>query len=258
LCFLCGLCVLCGKTFFFVYFVVKIMPIPFRYHPDILTRFPKLAGGAMLVGGLTNGPSPEALRQLYTAEQQAVIVRTGATPLSEIETLAGWRAAFRLFGVDPTQYRSAAEALLRRLTKKGDIPSINRVVDLCNLVSIRYGLPVAAIDRRAVQGPITVQFASGQERFTVLGDAGVELPAPGEVIFVDEAGLVVARRWCWRQSEESAAQDDTTDLLITIEAQHTGGREAVGRAFADLETLLRQYVGGVYQPAFLYPAENPS
>ena len=35
----------------------------------------------------------------------------------------------RGFGVDPTQHRTAAEALLRRLTKKGDIPSINMIKD---------------------------------------------------------------------------------------------------------------------------------
>ena len=39
--------------------------------------------------------------------------------------------------------RSAAEALLRRLTKQGSIPSINTLVDIGNLVSIRYALPVA-------------------------------------------------------------------------------------------------------------------
>jgi DNA/RNA-binding domain of Phe-tRNA-synthetase-like protein len=63
------------------------------------------------------------LEAAYRAEQQAVIARIGSRPLSEIESLAAWRSAFRAFGVEPTQYRSAAEALLRRLTKKGDIPA---------------------------------------------------------------------------------------------------------------------------------------
>ena len=49
-----------------------------------------------------------------------------------------------------------ALALLRRLTKKGDIPSINAVVDICNLVSIRYALPVAAFDLAAITGGVTV------------------------------------------------------------------------------------------------------
>ena len=221
--------------------------MPFQYDPEILKRFPRLAGGALLGSSLKNGPSPEALRQAYLDEQRQTLERIGNTPLSEIEALAGWRAAFRLFGVDPTQYRSAAEALLRRLTKKGDIPSINAVVDSCNLVSIRYALPVAGFDRRSLRGPVTVRFAMGDELFTPLRQASAERPEPGEVIFTDQAGLVVARRWCWRQSEESAAGEHTREALFTIEAQHAGGNVAVERALNDLCELLAKYVSGEYE-----------
>ena len=221
--------------------------MPFQYDPEILKRFPRLAGGAMLGSGLKNGPSPEALLQAYLDEQRQTLERIGNTPLSEIEALAGWRAAFRLFGVDPTQYRSAAEALLRRLTKKGDIPSINAVVDSCNLVSIRYALPVAGFDQRALRGPVTVRFAMGDELFTPLRQASAERPEPGEVIFTDQAGLVVARRWCWRQSEESAAGEHTQEALFTVEAQHAGGKVVVERALNDLRELLTEYVGGKYE-----------
>ncbi|RPJ51837.1 MAG: hypothetical protein EHM21_01740 [Chloroflexi bacterium] len=227
--------------------------IPFRYDPDVLLRFPRLSGGAILGTGIENGLTPVELRNAYLAEQKVVLERTGSTSFSEIETLAGWRGAFRLFGVDPTQYRSAAEALLRRLTKKGDIPCINAVVDACNLVSIRYGLPVAAFDLRAVRGSITVRFATGQEWFTPLGESTAEHPELGEVIFIDEAGLVVARRWCWRQSEESASREETREALFTIEAQHASGSMMVERALTDLKTLLKRYAAGIYQREMISP-----
>src|SRR5438046_9328661 len=128
---------------------------------------------------MTNGPTPKDLQAAFLDEQQATLQRIGATPVSQIPSLAAWRAVFRSFGVDPTQYRSAAEALLRRLTKKGDIPGINLLVDLCNLVSIRYALPVAVFDTRALQGTVTVHFADGTERYTTLGQAGLEHPEVG-------------------------------------------------------------------------------
>src|SRR5690348_15120480 len=101
----------------------------FQYHSDILARYPQIVGGVILARDVTNGPTPAPLLALYQAEQQQVLQRIGSAPLSQIETLAAWRRALRGFGVDPTQYRSASEALLRRLTKKGDIPSINLLVD---------------------------------------------------------------------------------------------------------------------------------
>ncbi len=229
----------------------------FRYHAGITERYPDLRAGVILVDGLSNGPAPDALWQAFETEQGAVLARLGDTPLSEVETLAAWRSAFRAFGVNPTKYRSASEALLRRLTKKGDIPSINTLVDLVNLVSIRYALPVAAFDTRAIQGGITVCFAEGSERFTPLGEPVVEHPEPGEVIFVDPTGLVVARRWCWRQSDESAARPDTRRALVTVEAHHASARADVQAAVGDLLDLLGQHVGGSCQSALLDP-QHPS
>lgn len=220
------------------------MEVIFQYHPDVLDRYPNLRAGVILVNGLHNATTPGSLRQIYSQEQCTVIERIGQSPLSEMPSLAAWRAAFRLFGVDPTQYRSAVEALLRRLTKKGDIPCINTLVDLCNLVSIRYALPIAAFDLRALQLPVTVRFASGSERYTPLGEALLEYPQPGEVIFADQIGLVIARRWCHRQSEQSAAQLDTTQALLTVEAHHTEAEKDIQMAVDDLLSLLSEFVGG--------------
>lgn len=229
----------------------------FQYHPAVLERFPQIAGGVILARGMRNGPTPAALAAAYQVEQQVVLARIGDTPLSEIESLSAWRSAFRAFGVEPTKYRSAAEALLRRLTKKGDIPLINTLVDLGNLVSIRYGLPLAVFDVRAIHGPVTVHFAAGTERFTDLGQAQVEHPDAGEVVFSDATGLVLARRWCWRQSEESAARESTSDAIITVEAQHAAAQSAAQSAVNDLLALLAEYAGGEFKSAVL-GADRPA
>jgi len=223
----------------------------FCYHPDILSQFPSLHAGVILAEGLHNLPTPQALRDSFIHEQKAVLERIGQIPLSEIASLAGWRTAFRKFGVDPTQYRSSIEALFRRLTKKGDIPCINTLVDVANKVSIQYALPVAAFDLRYLELPITVRFASGSERYLPLGESVVEHPNPGEVIFSDETGLVIARRWCHRQSDESAAREDTTRALFTIEAQHEGGEADVHQALEELLDLIKVYSGGKFQSAWL-------
>lgn len=225
------------------------MPV-FQYHPEIVARFPDVVGGIIVGSELKNAPTPASLLEQYNAEQQAVLKR-GEASFGEVPSLAAWRSAFRKFGVEPTKYRSAGEALLRRLTKKGDIPSINMLVDIGNLVSIRYALPVAVIDRRAVQGGITVHFADGSERYVELGQVEADPPKPGEVVFTDETRTVIARRWCWRQSAESAARDDTADVIVTVEAHHANRHEDITRAVADLVQLLQAFAGGEYKYAIL-------
>ncbi len=234
------------------------MPTLFRYDPALLARFPAIRGGVIFARHLRNGPTPPALAAAFAAEQRAVLARLGDTPLSDVPSLAAWRRAFSAFGVKPTQYRSAAEALLRRLTKQGDIPSLNLLVDLGNLVSIRYALPVAVFDRRATTGAVTVRFATGDERFTDLGTDESAHPDPGEVIFVDEAGLVSARRWCWRQSAQSAAREDTAEALITVEGHHASAEADVRAALEDLRALLGEYVPGVTLHAALLSPATPA
>jgi DNA/RNA-binding domain of Phe-tRNA-synthetase-like protein len=112
------------------------------------------------------------------------------------------------------------------------------------------------LDLRAVPEVTTVRFATGDERFTTLDTNEVEHPDPGEVIFVDDGGEVSARRWCWRQSEQSAARESTTDVLITIEGHHATAEQDVLSAMHDLVDLLVRYSGGTFQTALLSP-ENP-
>jgi DNA/RNA-binding domain of Phe-tRNA-synthetase-like protein len=179
--------------------------------------------------------------EAFASAQAEVLARYGSTSPADVPSLAAWRRVFRGFGVDPTAYRSAAEALLRRLTKQGSLPSINTLVDCGNLVSIRYALPVAVFDQRAMTGATTVRFATGQESFTDLGTDQRAAPDPGEVIFIDEAGLVAARRWCWRQAAETASGPETSTVLVTVEGHHDRASEDVAAAMADLEALLRAH-----------------
>jgi DNA/RNA-binding domain of Phe-tRNA-synthetase-like protein len=215
--------------------------VRFSYDHEILERFPHVVGGVIHAHGVTNRPAPAELTAAFHAEQASVRERIGDAPLSELPTLAAWRGVFRSFGVNPTKYRSAAEALLRRLTKEGEIPSINALVDLANLVSIRYALPVAVFDQRDVSGGTTVRLAHGGEAWDDLGSSRTVHPEPGEVIFSDDAENVSARRWCWRQSKASAASEDTTDILVTVEGHHAAAPDDIDRAVRDIEALLGSY-----------------
>ena len=228
----------------------------FQYDTALLEKFPTIYGGVIIAQNVQNQATPKALLADFLAEQQSTLTRIGDTPLAELPSLAAWRRTFSGFGVKPTQYRNAAEALLRRLTKKGDIPSINAFVDMGNLVSIRDGLPGAFFETRAVQGMVTVRLANGTERFTDLGSDAVVHPEIGEVIFADADDRVMARRWCWRQSDESASQLDTTQLLITVEGHHAEAKDDVQAALQDLQDLLTAYGGGSHSAALL-AKDNP-
>jgi DNA/RNA-binding domain of Phe-tRNA-synthetase-like protein len=216
----------------------------FRYAPDLIERYPTICAGLVHATGLDNGAGSPHLVAEHRAEQQVASGRLAATSIADLPSIAAWRRAFAQFGVKPTQYRGAAEALLRRLSKQGDIPSINTLVDIGNLISIRYAMPVAVFDQATIARPTTVRFATGTEVFTDLGSSEAIHPAAGEVVFVDRNDVVSARRWCWRQSAQSATSPTTIEALIIIEGHHATAADEIEAALADIEGLLLRYQPG--------------
>lgn len=230
----------------------------FSYDPLVTERYPTIRAGVVHATGLSNRPSPAELQEEFRTQQETTRTYVGSRALPAIPSVVAWRRAFSSFGVKPTQYRNAAEALLRRLVKQGDIPSINLLVDIANLVSIRYKVPVAALDQDRVTGATEVRFAAGNESFTDLGSGRMIPPEPGEVIFVDRAGLVSARRWCWRQSAQSATGPETVEALFTVEGHHARAEADVASATLDIRELLARYQPDAHVGACLLSPEHPS
>ena len=225
----------------------------FCYDSAILNTYPFLRAAVVHARDVhANFPEP-AFQAAYQQAQRQTQERLAGVALSEIPSIDAWRRVFRSFGVKPTQYRSAAEALLRRLQKHGSIPSIHPLVDLANWASTRFALPIAAFDLHSIQIPLRVCFAKGEEQFAALHQQDSETPEPGEVIFVDQEQVVHARRWCWRQSQASASNPKTTEVLFTIEGHHSNAAEDVQSARDMLLELLQGYFEGVFESGTLDP-----
>ena len=186
----------------------------FQHAADIWRDFPSLVPGVLYAEGITADAAPDPDR--YSKIAQA---RLADGPESEFPEIQAWRRAFTRMGLKPTQYRCAAESLLRRFRKEGSLPRLHPLVDLCNAVSLAFAVPVAVFDAAQVTWPLEVRYAAGDEDYlTFSGDT--EHPGPGEVIFADQAGRAHARRWTNRQSGRSAVRDGTAAVLIVAEALH--------------------------------------
>lgn len=213
----------------------------FHYDRSIAERFPQVRAEVLLVEGVGGATAPDLAAE-YAGVQAHVVESLAATTPADRPSISAWRSVFTAFGVKPTRHRNAAEALLRRLQRHGDIPSIGPTVDLGNLVSIRHSLPVAAFDLDGVTAPLTVRIATGGERFIGIGTDEPDDPVVGEVVFVDAAGEVAARRWCWKQSGDSATGPSTDRVLYVTEAVHDDAAAAVAAAGDDLADLVARHV----------------
>jgi DNA/RNA-binding domain of Phe-tRNA-synthetase-like protein len=205
----------------------------FHHTPAIWREFPQLVPGLLLVRGITPEADVAARLEPFYARTAA---RLAAGPESELPEVAAWRRAYAQMGMKPTQYRSAAEALLRRFRREGELPHLHPLVDVCNAASLAFALPVAVFDLDGVDSYLEVRHATGAEEYLAFSGE-VEAPEPGEVIFADAAGQVHARRWTFRQSRRSTVSATTNRALIVSEGLHA---TAAVDVWALLDALTRE------------------
>lgn len=206
----------------------------FSHAPAIWAAFPSLVPGLLLVEGVRpDAPPGDRLASLHEQAR----ARLGGGSESDLPAIQAWRRAFSAMGLKPTQYRSAAEALLRRFRKGEPLPQLHPLVDLCNAASLAFALPVAVFDLDQVDQLLEVRRADGGEQY-LAWSGEIERPEPGEVIFADAARQVHARRWTFRQSRRSTVGPATRRALIVSEGLHDDAPSDVRALLDTLEAEL--------------------
>jgi DNA/RNA-binding domain of Phe-tRNA-synthetase-like protein len=221
----------------------------FQHSAAVWRDFPALVPGVLYAEGITGDVTADTDRLTAVAK-----ARLADGPEGELPEIQAWRRAFAKMGLKPTQYRCAAESLLRRFRKEGSLPRLHPLVDLCNAVSLAFAVPVAVFDAARVAWPLEVRYAAGDEEYLTFG-GDTEHPAPGEVIFADQAGRAHARRWTNRQSGLSAVRDDTAAVLIVAEALHEAAAAGIGELTATLAADLAAAWSVTPQTAILTAAD---
>lgn len=202
----------------------------FSHSPDIWTQCPELVPGVMFARGINTRASVGAQVARFSATAAARLNGGSESALPEIQA---WRRVFAKMGLQPTKYRCASEALLRRLRKENALPRLHPLVDLCNAISAAFAIPVAVFDMSKVTGDMAVRHATGRESYLTFSGQ-LEHPEPQEVIYADEQAHAHARRWTNRQSSLSAVSPGTSTVMIVAEALHESAHEDVRTLLAAL------------------------
>jgi DNA/RNA-binding domain of Phe-tRNA-synthetase-like protein len=168
----------------------------------------------------------------------------GTVELSEIPGIAGWRAAYKAFGIKKTSYRSSVERLVKRVKADERLPAVNTLVDVYNAVSLTHVFCCGADDLDKVSLPLAFRYARPRDSFIDMGAQPGEdpndPPKDGEVVYAD-AHHILCRRWNWRQDARTGVSAATTRAVITVQANGWGDLEG---AVADLTELIGRFTGG--------------
>ena len=158
--------------------------------------------------------------------------------LKDISGIAATRRVYRACGKDPSRYRPASEALIRRILQGKKLYQIDTLVDLINLASIVYGYSIGGFDADKMVGEqLTLGIGKADEPYEGIGRGLINIE--GLPVYRDEIGGVGTPT---SDHERTKITAQTNHLLVLING-YDGNEDRVRANALYIQKLLRKYAG---------------
>lgn len=156
-------------------------PLPFGVRVE-------LEGWELFWAFLTVGDEESGLADLRTRVVSNVRERfPEPAAIAAHPPVAAMRKLFRAAGCDPTRYRPASEALLRRLVKGAELPAIHPLVDVNNCLSAELAVPCCVMKEGSLGTSLVFRpGAAGESYESLRGPFNAE----AKPLLVDEIGPI--------------------------------------------------------------------
>lgn len=164
--------------------------------------------------------------------------------LKEITSIAATRRVYKACGKDPSRYRPASEALIRRILQGKELYQRDTLVDLVNLASIAFGYSIGGFDADQFKGD-TLTLGIGREGEPYEGIGRGMINIHGLPVYRDAEGGVGTPT---SDHERTKMTLETTHLAVLING-YDGNEQRVRENAEYIQTLLRKYAqsnGGAY------------
>lgn len=169
--------------------------------------------------------------------------------------LTAWREAFANEGMKVRDFRPSIDALVKRIQADKPFGSINKIVDVGTIVSLKFVLPAGAHPILPDTLEVSLERAEGDE-IDVTPDGKTDLVPKGEIVLKDN-GRLATRRWVWRQTPLSRIDGQTTDFFLNIDALSITNDKTLDEAIRFSQELIQSTLG-VETSVVILNADNPT
>jgi len=158
--------------------------------------------------------------------------------LAEAEPVRAVRAMFREWGMDPSKYRPASEALLRRVVQGKGLYRVSNVVDIGNLGSLETGWPFGCYDRSRIHPPIVFRHGAAGEHYEGIGKQTWHLE--GRPLLADAEGPFGSPI---SDSTRSMITESAAEILVVMYVPARASDASLEMAMARLSERLTEFAG---------------
>lgn len=200
--------------------------------------------GACVEAEVVNSPYCEELWQEINAIGDRFRTTLTTESLKEMSSISATRRVYKACGKDPSRYRPASEALIRRMLQGKTLYQIDTLVDLINLASIAFGYSIGGFDADKFVGD-TLTLGIGREGEPYEGIGRGMINIHGLPVYRDAEGGIGTPT---SDNERTKIDINTCRLLVLING-YDGNEARVlenARYILDLLQKYCQSSGGRY------------
>lgn len=192
--------------------------------------------GAFVEAQVSNSPYCQPLWDEINALGERYRATLTTESLKELPGIAATRRVYRACGKDPSRYRPASEALIRRMLQGKSLYQIDTLVDLINLASIAYGYSIGGFDADKFVGD-TLTLGIGREGEPYEGIGRGMINIAGLPVYRDARGGVGTPT---SDNERTKIGINTTHLVVLING-YDGDERRVRENAEYIQGLLKKY-----------------
>ena len=222
----------------------------FIVEQKVFEILPTVCFGVVVGRNLDNGRSNGQITALLEEAMRRTREKFTSIKLKEHPDLQPYRRAFEKLGINPNKFPCSVEALSARIAKGGSLPEINPAVNLVNVYSLNYTLPMGAHDLDAANEDLVVRFSRDGDTFIPFGGEEPEMPEQDELVYAS-GNMIKTRKWIWRQSELGKVTAESRNIFFPIDGFTDYNSDAVLKACDGLAADLEQLLGGTTTRHFL-------
>jgi len=199
-----------------------------------------------LINGLNNSTVSEEFERFRLEETAKIKSGLSEESIKNDPIMVGFRLLHEKIGKTGKRWVSSPENLRRMLLGSLELPSINKIVDIYNLVSLKSGLALGAHDLDKIEGNINLRLTTGAEKFWPIGSKEPDKVSAGEYAYCDDSNEVICRLEV-RQVEKTKVLPTTTNAFFIVQGNPNTSENIIDRTTDDLLKLLKIYAGGTHE-----------
>ncbi|HLD33260.1 MAG TPA: phenylalanine--tRNA ligase beta subunit-related protein [Candidatus Nanoarchaeia archaeon] len=210
-------------------------------HPSVFSEFNEnFSVGILYCTDIDNSESPVDIHEMLRDIEEYTRLNFTKDTAKTHHLISAWNAAIAHYGEKFHHYHTNVERLMQQVLDGDEIASSTKIIDLINFFSLKYLVPMGALDASKLASPefkvAKTSSSTNEEKF--------------ELILTDKE-KILAHQLNYDVDKKVMPHEDTKTALIYIEALPPTSKAQLEKIMDEIAALIRVFCSGKIKKAVI-------